>query len=417
MIGVAVLVLGLFGWGLGATIAGAVIAPGKIVVETRQQVVQHPDGGVVDSILVKDGDRVQAGDVLIRLDGTLLRSEETNLDSQYWELVARRNRLEAEQFQADEIAFDPELLARAQIDPRVQMMVDGQRILYTTRDRSEAEQIEQLRERQAQIEQQIGGSEAQIAALDRQLELIGQELVGQQRLFDQGLAQLTRLLSLQREEARLRGQIGELTAAIAQARGQRSEIAIQILLISTQRQEQAISEMRDIQFQENQVREQLVALRERLSRLEIRSPITGEVLGMTVFAVRSVVRPAEPILYVVPSDVDFIISAQIETVNVDSVYPGQPATLKFSAFSTRTTPDINGHVKKVSADALEDEQRGFSYYTVELGIDEGEMEKLTGLTLIPGMPVEAYIRTQDRSPLNYLVRPFTDYFSRAMRED
>ena len=417
MIGLGILVAGLFGWGLFANIAGAVIAVGKVVVETRQQVVQHPDGGVVGEIMVRDGDRVQAGDILLQLDATLLRSEETILDDQYWELKARRNRLEAEQFRAEEITFDPELIARAAENPRVNLQVEGQRILFDTRNRFEFEQIGQLRERQTQIERQIEGAEAQITALTRQLELIAQELVGQQRLFDQGLAQLNRVLSLQREEARLQGQIGELTATIAEAAGRRAEIEIQILQTSTQRQERAITEVRDIQFQENQVREQLVAVRERLDRLDIRAPIAGEVLGMTVFARRSVVRPADPILYIVPSETDVVVVAQIETTAVDQVFIGQEAALRFSAFSMRTTPDVYAQISRISADAIDDPQRGVSYYEVQFVISDEEMAKIEGLILVPGMPVEAYIKTEDRTPLNYLVKPLTDYFNRALRED
>ncbi len=158
-------------------------------------------------------------------------------------------------------------------------------------------------------------------------------------------------------------------------------------------------------------------MRERLSRMEVRAPISGTVFGSTVFAERAVVRPADPILYILPSDVDFVIASRIEPIHVDEVHPGQAARLRFSAFSSRTTPEIEGHITKVSADAIVDERTGLSYYPVELALDEGEEEKLAGMTLVPGMPVEAFIRTYDRTPLNYLVKPFTDYFSRSMIEE
>jgi len=416
-LGVAVLLGGLVGWGAFANIAGAVIASGRVEVETRQQVVEHPDGGVVGDILARDGDVVDAGQVLLRLDDTLLRSEETILYDQYWELVSRRNRLEAEQFRAEEIRWDEALLARAAEDPDVDLMRRGQEALFDTRSRASVEQVDQLRERQRQIERQIEGAEAQISALDRQIDLIDRELEGQRRLLEQGLTQLNRVLSLERERARLDGRVGELVASIAEARGRLAEIEIQILQARTQRQEQAISELRDIQYQENQVREQLVQVRERLDRMEVRAPIAGTVFGSTVFARQSVVQPGEPILYIVPTDTEFVITAQVEPINIDQVYIGQPATLRFSAFSARNTPEIDGIVVKVSADALTDEQRGYSYYQAEIALAPGEESKLEGLTLVPGMPVEAYIRTDERTPLNYLVKPLSDYFSRSMREE
>ncbi|MEM6742492.1 MAG: HlyD family type I secretion periplasmic adaptor subunit [Pseudomonadota bacterium] len=416
-LGVLVLVAGLFGWGAFANIAGAIIAPGQVEVETRDQVVEHPDGGVVGAILVKDGDRVAAGDVLLRFDDTLLRSEETILQEQLWELTAWRNRLQAETFGAEEIAFDPLLTEAAAVEPYLSELLEEQRLLYQTRIRSEAEQVQQLRERQAQTEQQIAGAESQIEALERQLDFISEELTGLRQLFAQGLAQLNRVLSLQREEARLAGEVGELTANIAQARGQLAEIEIQILQLQTQRQERAIDESRRLQYEASGIREQLAAVRERLSRMEVRAPVAGTVFNNTVFAERSVVGPGEPIMFVVPEDVEFIISAQVELMHIDAVYPGQEAALRFSAFSMRTTPELNGHVVRVSADAVQDERTGMSFYTAELALDDGEADKLEGLTLLPGMPVEAYIRTEDRTPLNYLVKPLTDYFSRSMREE
>ncbi|MEM1314412.1 MAG: HlyD family type I secretion periplasmic adaptor subunit, partial [Pseudomonadota bacterium] len=416
-LGVIVLVSGLFGWGAFANIAGAIIAPGQVEVETRDQVVEHPDGGVVGEILVRDGDRVQAGDVLLRFDDTLLRSEETILQDQLWELTAWRNRLQAETFNKEEIVFDPSLLEVEEAEPHVAELLEEQRMLYDTRLRSESEQVQQLRERQRQTEEQIAGAEAQIDATERQLSFISEELTGLRQLFAQGLAQLNRVLSLQREEARLSGEVGELTAVIAQSRGQQAEIEIQILQLQTQRQERAIDESRRLQYEASGIREQLAAVRERLSRMEVRAPVAGTIFNNTVFAERSVVGPGEPLMFVVPENVEFIITSQVETINIDSIFPGQEAALRFSAFSMRTTPELQGVVVKVSADAVHDERSGASFYTAELALAPGEMAKLEGLTLVPGMPVEAYIRTEDRTPLNYLVKPLTDYFSRSMREE
>ncbi|MDF2233531.1 HlyD family type I secretion periplasmic adaptor subunit [Albimonas sp. CAU 1670] len=416
-VGLLLLVGGFGAWAAFANISGAIIASGEVDVETREQVVQHPDGGVVGEIMVRDGDRVQAGDVLLRFDDTLARSEAVILEDQYWELVARRNRLEAEQYDWDAIRFDERLLEKAKTDDDVQRMVEGQTSLFDARLRTLNEQVKQLGERQGQIERQVEGAEAQISALRRQDELIQQELAGQQKLFDQGLAQLNRVLALQREQARLEGQIGELTAAVAEYQGRATEIEIQIIQAKTQRQEEAITQMRDIQYQENQVREQLASLKERLSRMEVRAPISGTVFNSKVFAQQAVLTPAEPIMYLVPTDAKFVFNARIDPQHVDEVFPGQEATVRFPAFAARTTPEIDGHVVKVSADAIVDERTGIHYFPIELALNEGEEKKLEGKTLVPGMPVEAFIRTYDRSPLNYLVKPFMDYFAHSMREE
>lgn len=419
-IGIAALIalVGGFGaWAALASIAGAVVAGGRIQVETSQQVVEHPDGGVVGEILVANGDRVAAGDVVLRLDDTLMKSERSILEGQLFELVARRGRLTAERDAAPEVRYDEELLARAATDPSVAALIDGQTRLFIARRKTQAEQISQLHERQLQIREQISGAEAQAVALSRQSELIAQELVGQEKLYKQGLAQLNRLLSLQREEARLQGQVGELTAGMAESRGRIAEIEIQILQLSTQRQEDAITTLRDVQHQENQVRERLASLQETMARLEVRAPLGGLVHGLTVHAVRSVVRPAEPILYIVPSDSLLVIEARVQTIDIDQIHAGQPATLRFSSFSSRKTPEVNGRIRTVSADAFTDEATGASYYLARIDIDDGELDKLEGLELVPGMPVEAFMRTVDRTPLEFLTKPLTDYLSRAFIED
>ncbi len=417
MAALALLVGGFGAWAALASIAGAVVAGGRIQVETNQQVVQHPEGGVVGEILVANGDRVAAGDVVLRLDDTLMKSERTILEGQYHELIARRGRLTAERDGAAEVRYDEDLLARAASDPSIAALVEGQTRLFEARRETQRKQISQLRERQLQIREQIGGAEAQKAALARQRDLIAQELEGQEKLYKQGLAQLNRLLSLRREEARLDGQVGELTAGVAQSRGRIAEIEIQILQLSTDRQEEAITTLRDVQHQENQVREKLASLRETMARLEVRAPFGGIVHGLTVHAVRSVVRPAEPILYVVPSDSRLVIEARVQTTEIDQIRAGQPATLRFSSFSSRKTPEVNGRIRTISADVFADEITGANYYLARIDIDEGEMEKLEGLELVPGMPVEAFMRTADRTPLEFLTKPLTDYLNRAFIED
>jgi len=411
------LVGGLGGWAATAQLRGAVVSAGRLRVESQRQVVQHPDGGVVGEILVHEGDVVHAGDVMIRLDGTSLRSELAVLESQLYELMARRGRLVAEQTDQDRVTFDPELVQVAQEDPEVQALIDGQKALFEARLKTMQREIEVMRERETQVQEQISGSTSQIDALERQSALIGQELEGQRKLLKQGLAQASRVLALERESARLEGQRGQMVAQTAQLKGQITENEIQVLRMGATRREEAISDLRDLGYRELELKQRRLALKEKLSRLDVRAPLAGTVLDMTVFALKSVVRPAEPILYIVPSDAPLVVDAQVDPRQIDSVTIGQDALLRLSAFSYRSTPQLWGTVTLVSADAITDQKTGRTYYRAEVQMKEGEVAKLEDKKLVAGMPVEVFIQTGERTPFNYLVKPITDYFSHAMREE
>lgn len=412
-----VLVGGFGAWGTFSSIAGAVVASGQIEVDQRRQVVQHPDGGVVDAILVQDGDHVQAGDTLIRLDGEMLRSEHAIVEGQFYELLARRGRLEAERADAAAISFAPELLAAAQADPDVAELVDGQQRLFDARLATLTKSLEQVGKRREQTQSQIAGIDAQLTALATQQELIGQELTDQRGLLAKGLAQSSRVLALEREAANLAGQVGELTAQRAQAEGRITELELETLRLSSQRREDAETELRNIGYRELELAERRRALSGQIERLDLRAPVSGVVYGMTVTTPRAVIRAAEPVLYIVPQDRPLVIAARISPIHIDEVSIGQPVQLRFSAFASRTTPQLLGQVTNISADAITDEATRASYYRAEVMLNPGELAKLGALTLLPGMPVEVYIRTGERSPLGYLVKPFADYFNRAFRED
>jgi HlyD family secretion protein len=413
----ALLVFGFGGWAVFASISGAVVAPGMLRVETNRQVVQHPDGGVVAEVLVEEGDVVEAGEVLIRLDATEIAAELGIVESRLFDVLARLGRLEAEQDGANAITFDAELLELAADDDQIVALIDGQRGLFTARRETVARETDQLRERQVQIRDEIDGFTAQVDSVTSQLSFIEQELGDQRSLFERGLTQAGRVLALEREKARLTGEYGALTAQIAQARGRITEIELQIVGREATRREEAIAELRDLKATEAELRERRLALGERLQRLEIRAPRSGTVLNQTVFNENAVIRAAEPVLYVVPSETELVVDASIEPNNINQVYPGQPARLRFSAFNQRTTPEIDGVLNRVAPDALTNEQTGQSYYTAEVGITEEGLRQLEGLTLVAGMPVEVFLQTGDRSPLSYFLRPFTDYFARSMRED
>lgn len=417
IIGLTILVGGFGTWAATTNISGAIVASGSIEVDQNRQIVQHPDGGVVSEILIDEGDTVEAGQVLIKLDPTLLLSELTIIEGQLFEIMSRRARLQAERDGHDEIVFAEEVLRRAETDGEVAELVEGQRNLFFARRDSIDSEIGQLHKRSDQITDQVIGIDAQQEALTRQRELIQEELVGKEELRRQGLVRAPEILAIQREEARLAGSVGELRAQKAQAEGRITEIDIQILGLETRRREEAITTLRDLQFQERELAEQRRAIRERLSRMEITAPVSGIIYGLTIFTPRSVIRPADPVLYIVPQDRPLVIAAQVEPIHIDKLFVDQEVSLRFSSLDQRQTPELFGSVVQISADAFEDQNSRVRYYRAEIVLKEGEIDRLPeGAALIPGMPVEAFIRTEDRTPLGYLVKPFTDYFAKAFRE-
>lgn len=409
--------LGGFGvWAFMANISGAIIASGQIEVDQNRQVVQHLDGGIVAEVLVDEGDLVDAGTPLIKLDAQLLRSELAIVEGQLFEFMARSGRLKAERDQTAEISFDEELKQLAATRPEVEDLMEGQQRLFDAREDSLDKEKQQLARRSGQILNQIEGIDAQRVALEKQQALIAEELADQQTLLDKGLAQASRVLSLQREEARLLGTIGELLASRAEAEGRATELEIEILKLDTQRREEAITRLRDLEYSQVELLERRQSLIERLNRLDITAPVAGIVYGLTVNTPRSVVRPAEPVLYLIPQDRPLVIATRVEPIHVDQVFVGQEVVLRFSAFDARNTPELNGVVVQVSADSFIDDRTQVPYYRAEVELLDGELAKLEGQRIIPGMPVESFIRTDDRTPMAYLIKPLADYFNKAFRE-
>ena len=415
--GLALLILGFGGWASFSEISGAVIAPGQIEVDQNRQVVQHPDGGVVAQILAQKGDSVRQGQLLIQLDATRLGSELAIIEGQLFELMARRGRLEAERDDKPEPVYDMLLRNSAASNADAAVLMAGQSQLLAARRASRAQEVAQLAKRRSQIDTQITGISAQSQALGQQLELIEQELKDQQTLLDRGLAQAGRVLALRREQARLSGQLGELTAQRALAQERATEKELEVIKLRTQQREEAITRLRDLQFRELELAEQRRALLDQRDRLAIRAPASGIIYGLQVTTPRSVIRAAEPVMFIIPQDRPLVIAARVDPIHIDKITLGQPVNLRFSALDQRTTPELTGEVAKVSPDAFVDQARGLSYYRAEITLPEAEQAKLPeNIRLLPGMPVEAFIRTGDRTPLAYLTKPLTDYFSKAFRD-
>lgn len=417
LVGMLLLVGGFGLWSVTSRIAGAVVAPGQVEVEQHRQIVQHPEGGVVEEIAVREGQPVQAGDLLIRLDGTLLRTELAIVEGQYFEILARRGRLEAERADRPAITFPEELVELAPTRQDVADLIEGQTRLFESRLDTLRQSTDQLDQQAEQVRNQIEGIAAQMTALRTQRELIQEELTDQQTLLDRGLAQASRVLGLEREAARLDGQLGETQAMRAQGETRLTEIDITKLKEAAERRETAETELRDLGYRELELAERRRSLMEQISRLDIRAPVSGIVHQLQVTTPRAVIRPADPVLFLVPQDRPLVIAARLSPLNIDEVSVGQDVTLRFSAFSSRTTPEIHGTLARVSADAVTDEATQMQYYRAEVTIPPAEREKLGNLSLIPGMPVEVYVQTGERSPLAYLMKPLTDYFVRAFREE
>lgn len=412
-----VLMIGSLGaWSVRTEIAGAVVAPGIVEVQNKRQVIQHPDGGVVGEILARDGDVVSAGDILVRFEDTFLLNELSVVEGQLLEIFARMARLKAERDGAvtPDFGNPPDLATVSQELFREQ--VEGQARLFEARRISLDQNARQLKEQQVQIEQQIEGIEAQRIAFSRQLELIEDELEDVDALFSKGLVQSARLLQLKRTQASLIGEIGSFKARIAEARTRISALEIQRLNLFDKRREEAIATLRDLRVNEIELIEKRFGLLEHLSRLDVRAPVSGTVFGSNVLAVQSVVRAADPMMYVVPGDQPLQVSARISPTDIEQVFAGQDVALMFTTFNRRTTPEVSGKVLRVSADVASDEMTGEMFYEAVVVPDEVALSQLENVLLLPGMPAEAFLSTENRTPLNYLTRPLTVYFDRAFRE-
>ncbi len=411
-----ILVVGIGIWSVRTQLAGAIISQGVIEVQSNRQVVEHPDGGVVGEIFVRDGDLVESGDLLLRLDDTFLASEKTVVETQLFELLGRQARLEAERDGATSEELAAKLREVQQRENIAEDLIAGQQRLFDARNETLAQQTEQLTRQKTQIENEIDGTQAQLIAAQKQVELISEELKDQESLLERGLTQAGRVSALQREEANLTGAIGRLEATIARLTGQIASTEIQILELNATRREEAITTLRDAQTRIAELSERRLSLIERLSRLDIRAPVSGTVYDSQVFALQSVIQPAEQMMYVVPQDTPLLVAAKVDAIHVDQLFRGQEVALRFPSFNQRETPELDGHVINVSADTFTDEGTGFTFYRAELVPDDGQLDRLNGQTLLPGMPVEAMIKTDERTPLSYLTKPLTDYFTRAFRE-
>jgi HlyD family secretion protein len=409
------LVVGIGGWATLTEISGAVIAPGVLVVDSRVQEVQHSTGGIVAEILAHDGDRVRAGDVLLRLDATLTSANLAIVSKSLDELMARKARLIAERGDQESIVFPEELLGRKG-EPNVAQTIESESRLFDVRRSARLGQKAQLRERISQFRKECEGYAAQVSAKVQEISFIDGELDGARELWQKNLITISRLNELERNATRIEGERGQFVAAQAQANGKIAEMELAILQVDLNFGSDVGKELREIEAKLGELVEQKIAAVDQLKRLDIRAPQDGIVHESTIHTVGGVILPGKALMLIVPTAEELIVEAKVSPNDIDQLQGDQQAGLRLSAFNQRTTPEINGTVNRIAADITVDQRTGQSYYTVDIVIAGQEVARLGELKLVPGMPVEVFIKTQDRTVISYLAKPLSDQIERAFRE-
>jgi HlyD family secretion protein len=412
---VCILVIGVGGWGTTAVISGAVVASGSLVVDSNVKKVQHPTGGIVGELRVRDGDHVHAGDIVVRLDETITRANLAIVSKGLDELMARKARLESERDGWDTIVFPAQLVAGAS-DPDRAAAMDSERKLFNLRKTARSGQKAQLRERVAQLGEEIAGLTAQQNSKSKEISLVERELAGVRDLWSKNLVQINRLTALEREAARLDGERGQLVAAAAQAKGRVAETALQILQIDQDIASEVAKELREVDGKIGEFVERKVTAEDQLKRIDVRAPQDGTVFQLAVHTVGGVITAGDPIMLIVPEADNLAVEVKVNPQDIDQLQLNQKAILRFTSFNARTTPEIEGVVTRISADISTDQRTGQSYYTLRISLPPEQVQRLGDVKLLPGMPVEAFVQTGDRTMLSYLMKPLHDQFVRAFRE-
>ncbi len=409
----AFLVVALGGWAATSELSGAVIAPGMVKVDKDLRAVQHLDGGIIRAISVKKGDVVTEGQVLFTLDHTQMKAELQIVKGQLIELLAKRQRLMAERDQSEDMS-PIEGYEDLAID--VTNVLKGELRLFNGNKTNRTSQIDQLKLGIVQLEEEINGLAAQAKANISELKLVQAEVDKVQKLQSKGLVEGARTYSSNRDLTKLKGEQGQIGSAIARSKSRRNEIELQILAIDATARNDAQKLLSDIEPRIAELLERKSAILDRLTRMDIRAPISGTVNEVAINTIGGIITPAQKLLTVVPDDAKLQIEIKLQPTDIDQVFVGQSAKLRFSAFSTRDTPELDGVISFVSPATTTDPSSGQIHYVAQIDVSEGEMKKLNGKKLVPGMPLETFVQTDKRTALSYLVKPFTDQFQRAFRE-
>ncbi len=408
-------VVGGGSWAVTTEISGAVIAPGTVVVESNIKKVQHPSGGIVGDIRARDGDHVQQGQIIVRLDATITRANLSVIEKRLDELTARRARLQAERDGSSELTL-PKAPNQNGASASAATAIENEKRLFKLRRATRSNQKEQLHQQIVQINKEISGLEVQAKAKSMELELIESELGGVNELWFKGLMPVSRLMAIRREKAKLVGEHGRLTSQIARSKAKIAETRTALVQIDQTLASEVALELADTDAKIGEFSERRIAARAELTRIDIRAPQSGTIHESIVHTVGGVISAGETLMVVVPNADKLLIKAEVSPRDIDQLFIGQRSGLRFSTFNQRTTPELTGYVHHRSADISTDTRTGTSYYDVRIRIPAEEIAKLNGASLVPGMPVEVFIKTEDRPVMSYLMKPLTDQFSRAFRE-
>lgn len=412
---VVVLVIGCGGWAAIAKLEGAIVASGTVKVDENLKEVQHRDGGIVKTLSIRQGDFVREGQILATLDDVQIKAELLIVRSQLGEALGRQARLIAERDNLSSIEFPADL---GRISTASEVVIQGERRLFAGNKLGRDSQKEQLELSVSQTLEEIKGMEARLAAKEHEIQLVGAERDKLDALFEKKIVEYTRVYSAHRDWARILGERGEISAGIARAKVRASEIRVQIIAVDQNASTEAQRDLRTVDARISELSERKLAIEDRLSRTEIRSPVAGYVNELFIHTVGGVITPAAKIATIVPQHAELKFEIKISPADIDQVREGQSARVRLTAFNRNTTPEMKGSVVMLSPASARDPSNGQEYYVafVNLLPTEDAIAKLYGFKLVPGMPAEVFISTQERTAASYLVKPFTDQMNRAFRE-
>jgi HlyD family secretion protein len=406
----------VFAWAATADISGAIIGEGKVQASANRIVVQHPVGGVVAEILASDGDKVKGGDVVLRLDDSSLRSELAAVESELFEMLANEARLEAELSDSRKLSVHPLLREAVTSNPGLKPLLDQQQRQLEAHYRSLRTEVSLLNQQRNQITDEAGGVRAALAAKREELALLSDELVSAMENLRNGYITKSVVSTLQRDVIKAKGEVGSLAAKKAELEGKVAEQRLKTYAAPLGVREISADRLNLSRQQSAKLIESRNAIVYRLGKLDVRAPVSGVVFDSKLLGPRSVIEAAKPIMYIVPNNKPNLVVVRVKATDIEQVHVGQEAGLRFTTFNRRSTPMIEGQVTAVSADAFLDEKTQKPYYFVDIKLIEREMQRLGAVELVPGMPVEAFLKTESRSPASYVVRPITDFFTKALRD-
>lgn len=412
---IMVMVGGIGGWAATSKLSGAVIAPGTIVVESTVKKVQHPTGGIVGELFVKEGDSVKAGQIVLRLDDTVTKATLGMVRSQLDELTVRDARLVAERDGVDAIVIVDYVVDRG-ADVALAAALAAETRLFGSRRETRNGQKAQLRERIAQTNQEIAGLHAQLEGKRKEIEFVGEELVGVIELFKKNLIPIIRYMQLQRDQARLQGELGNLFAETARARVKISETELQIIQIDHDFRTDVLKDLRETQGKIGEFKERFTAALDQLKRVDIRAPQDGIVHQLAVHTADAVVSSGETIMVIVPNLDELVIEAKVAPQDIDQLALGAKTVVRIMAGNQRTTPELEGVLSRISADLMREQQTNQPYYLIRATLEPEQVRRLGSLKLVPGMPVEVFTQTQERTALQYVIKPLLEQIARTFKE-